>query len=224
MASVATQIGAALGTGFTVSGSAPSTLQILDDGAAGTTDVDALSARATVTGLTGGNLQLPLFTDGAGLYTGSYENGSQLVGLAARITLNPAVKNDPALLVTYTPSTPAGDTARPEHLRTALTSRSLSFTGAAGIGGSSAPWTGTVSEFANQLVATQATNAISAQNLDSGQKVVLNALQSRFSEQSGVNIDVEMAQLIQLQTAYGANARVMSAAKEMLDMLMRIGL
>jgi flagellar hook-associated protein 1 FlgK len=32
-----------------------------------------------------------------------------------------------------------------------------------------------------------------------------------------------MAQLIQLQTAYGANARVMSAAKEMLDMLMRVG-
>ena len=224
MSSVATQIGAALGTGFTVSASAPATLQILDDGAAGTTDVTALSGRATVTTVAGGNVQLPLFTDGAALYTGSYENGSQLIGLATRITVNPAVKNDPALLVTYTPSTPAGDTARPDHLRTALTSRSLSFTGAAAIGGSSSPWTGTVSEFANQLVATQATNAISAQNLDSGQKVVLNALQSRFSEQSGVNIDVEMAQLIQLQTAYGANARVMSAAKEMLDMLMRIGL
>src|SRR5918997_401341 len=70
-----------------------------------------------------------------------------------------------------------------------LGSRTLTFTGAAGIGGSQAPWTGTVSEFANQVVGTQATNAISAQNLDSGQKVVLNALQSRFSEQSGVNID-----------------------------------
>jgi flagellar hook-associated protein 1 FlgK len=224
MAGVATQIGTALGTGFTASNPAGSTLRIVDDGVTGTTDVTALSARATVTGLTGGNVQMPLFTDGVTAYSGSYENGHQLLGLAARITVNPAVKNDPALLVTYTPTTPAGDTARPEHLRQALTSATMSFTGAAGIGGSSAPWTGTVSEFANQLVATQATNAISAQNLNSGQKVVLNALQSRFSEQSGVNIDVEMAQLIQLQTAYGANARVMTAAKEMLDTLMRIGL
>jgi flagellar hook-associated protein 1 FlgK len=224
MASVATQIGTALGTGFTASNPAGSTLRIVDDGLTGTTDVTALSARATVTGLTGGNVQMPLFTDGVTAYSGSYENGHQLLGLASRITVNPAVKNDPALLVTYTPTTPAGDPARPEHLRQALTSATMSFTGAAGIGGSSAPWTGTVSEFANQLVATQATNAISAQNLNSGQKVVLNALQSRFSEQSGVNIDVEMAQLIQLQTAYGANARVMTAAKEMLDTLMRIGL
>nr|WP_281411561.1 flagellar basal body rod C-terminal domain-containing protein [Enterovirga sp. DB1703] len=223
MASVAGQIGTVLGPGFAVSSPAGSTLRILDDGAAGTTDVRGLSGRATVTALNSGEVELPLFTDGAGVYTGSYENGSQLAGFAARITVNAAVKNDPSLLVAYTPSTPAADTARPDHLRDALSTRTLSFTGAAGIGGSSAPWSGTISEFANQVVATQATNAISAGNLDSGQKVVLNALQSRFSEQSGVNIDVEMAQLIQLQTAYGANARVMTAAKEMLDMLMSIG-
>jgi flagellar hook-associated protein 1 FlgK len=224
VASVATQIGTALGTGFTVTGTAPSTLQIVDDGATGNTDVTALSARATVTATQGGGIELPLFTDGGTPYTGSYEKGYQLTGLSARLAVNPAVKNDPSLLVAYTSTTPAGDTARPDHIRDALIKNPLSFTGAAGIAGSNAPWTGTVSEFANQLVATQATNAISAQNLDSGQKVVLNALQSRFSEQSGVNIDTEMAQLIQLQTAYGANARVMTAAKEMLDMLMRIGL
>jgi flagellar hook-associated protein 1 FlgK len=39
---------------------------------------------------------------------------------------------------------------------------------------------------------------------------------------SGVNIDQEMAHLLQLQTAYGANARVMTAVREMLDMLMQI--
>lgn len=225
MSSVATQVGAALGTGFAVSNPAASTLRILDDGAAGTTDVRAVSARATVTALSGGTVEMPLFTDGANPYTGGYEGGSwQLTGLASRLTVNAAVRNDPSLVVAVTPTTPAGDTARADHLRNALTGATLSFTGKAGIGGASSPWTGTVSEFANQLVATQATNAISAGNLDSGQKVVLNALQSRFSEQSGVNVDQEMAQLIQLQTAYGANARVMSAAKEMLDTLMRIGL
>ena len=219
IASVDAAIKAALGPNFGGSFDAAS----LTITATGTSSVTGLSGRATVMSDQSA-VQLPLFTDGTKSYTGSYENGSQLVGLASRITVNAAVKNNPALLVDYTGSTPAGDTARPDHIRTALTSSTLSFTGAAGIGGSNAPWTGTVSEFANQLVGTQATNAISAQNLNSGQKVVLNALQSRFSEQSGVNIDNEMAQLIQLQTAYGANARVMTAAKEMLDTLMRIGL
>ncbi len=35
-------------------------------------------------------------------------------------------------------------------------------------------------------------------------------LQQRVNEASGVNIDQEMANLITLQTAYGANARVMT--------------
>ncbi len=221
MASVAAQIGAAMGGGFAAGDAGGSVLRITGNGS--TAQVTGLSARATVTGTTGA-VQLPLFKDGVSVYTGSYENGSQLLGLASRITVNADVKNDPGLLVAYNSSILAGDTTRPEHLRQALTTASLSFSGAAGIGGANTPWTGTVSDFANQIVATQATNAISAQNLDSGQRVVLNALQSRFSEQSGVNIDTEMAQLIQLQTAYGANARVMTAAKEMLDMLMRIGL
>ncbi len=59
-------------------------------------------------------------------------------------------------------------------------------------------------------------------NLAAGQQVVVNALQERFAETSGVNIDAEMANLITLQTAYGANARVLTAAKEMIETLMRI--
>jgi flagellar hook-associated protein 1 FlgK len=51
---------------------------------------------------------------------------------------------------------------------------------------------------------------------------VVNALKQRMAEISGVNVDQEMANLINLQTAYGANARVMSAVQEMLDTLMRM--
>jgi flagellar hook-associated protein 1 FlgK len=51
---------------------------------------------------------------------------------------------------------------------------------------------------------------------------VVNALQQRFSEGAAVNIDVEMAALLALQNSYGANARVMSTVKEMLDMLLKI--
>ena len=83
---------------------------------------------------------------------------------------------------------------------------------------------GTVGDFATQLIATQASDAGSATALNQGQQVVLNSVTARMSAMSGVNVDTEMTQLIQLQTAYGANARVMSAAKEMLDTLMRVGL
>ena len=43
-----------------------------------------------------------------------------------------------------------------------------------------------------------------------------------MADQSGVNVDQEMAQLVQLQTAYGANARVMTAIRDMFDLLMRM--
>ncbi|WP_204301559.1 flagellar basal body rod C-terminal domain-containing protein, partial [Stenotrophomonas maltophilia] len=61
--------------------------------------------------------------------------------------------------------------------------------------------------------------ADTAKQLNDGQQVVLSQLQARFDASAGVNIDTEMSTLIQLQTAYGANARVMSAVKEMFDIL-----
>ena len=38
----------------------------------------------------------------------------------------------------------------------------------------------------------------------------------------GVDIDEEMARLIELQNAYAASARVISIAQELIDALMRI--
>jgi flagellar hook-associated protein 1 FlgK len=62
--------------------------------------------------------------------------------------------------------------------------------------------------------------AANAASLAQGQEVVVNALKQRMAESSGVNVDQEMAQLISLQSAYGANARVISAVKDMIDMLL----
>ena len=64
--------------------------------------------------------------------------------------------------------------------------------------------------------------ASNASNLSKGQDVVVNALKQRVNDASGVNVDQEMANLIALQTAYGANARVMTAVRDMLDALMKI--
>jgi flagellar hook-associated protein 1 FlgK len=43
-----------------------------------------------------------------------------------------------------------------------------------------------------------------------------------MAESTGVNIDSEMARLLQLQNAYAANARVMTAVKELFEMLIRV--
>ena len=75
---------------------------------------------------------------------------------------------------------------------------------------------------ARRIIEAQGASAEAAARLHSGQSVALAAIESRFSETGAVNIDQEMAHLVQLQTAYGANARVMSAVREMLDLLMRM--
>ena len=58
------------------------------------------------------------------------------------------------------------------------------------------------------MISQQGEAAATAQSLQQGQEIVVNSLQQRFADQSNVNIDEEMANLLKLQTAYAANARV----------------
>jgi len=73
-----------------------------------------------------------------------------------------------------------------------------------------------------QMISQQGEAAQAAADLRQGQEVVLNSLQQRFDESAGVNIDEEMANLLSLQNSYAANARVLSAVKDMLDTLMKM--
>lgn len=225
-ASIASQIGTALnsaGANYDVQNPSGSTIRILSNGT--TSKVDAARAATTVSGIATGDPEIALFVDGSsgGVYTGSFEGRSQLAGFASRIAVNQAVKNSPSALGSYGPGIPEGDARRATQIFDRLTQADRSFSGATGINGSSSPWNGSVVGFAQALVATQASDANSATNLEAGQQIVLNSIQSRYSEQAGVNIDTELAQLIQLQTAYGANARLMTATREMFDALLRIG-
>jgi flagellar hook-associated protein 1 FlgK len=168
--------------------------------------------------------QFPLFVDRGRAnapYTGSTLGSSQLTGFAQRIAVNPLVIADRAKLVVSGPGVLQGDATRPSFMLDAITKAERSFSGATGIAGG-APFTASVAQFARRIVETQGTNAEMAQRLDEGQQVALAAAEGRFADYSGVNIDQEMALLVQLQTAYGANARIMTAVRDMLDMLMRI--
>jgi flagellar hook-associated protein 1 FlgK len=168
---------------------------------------------------------MPFFVDaGLGsLYTNLVTaGGQQKVGFAARIAVNPTLKSNPDYLVQYGAGVAAGDPARAEFMEQQLNAVGMTFSPSTGIGTASGPYSGSLSDFIRQTVSMQGAAAENATRLNDGQEVVLNALQTRFAERSSVNVDSEMANLLVLQTAYGANARVLSAVKEMIDALMRI--
>ncbi len=221
-AAAATALNTALGSiGLQFSNPSGNLLEVVDSGSPAIT-VNAVSTTATETTFNGGVGALPLFTDGANLYTGAYTgDGAESTGYAGRITVNSGLVSDPSLLVNYQVSTPAGDATRPNFIYNQLVNTPLNFSPAAGIGGTT-PFHGSLSDYLSQIISTQSIAANSATSLQSGQQVVVNALQARFDSTSSVNIDTEMANLLTLQNSYGANARVMSTVKAMLDALLQM--
>ena len=224
-ASVATQLNTALGaTGLQFSNPSGTILEVLDSGPS-TITVNAVSTTATATSLTGGTGALPLFVDGTTAFTGAITSaGPESTGYAGRIAVNSALIADPTKLVTYqtSPQTPAGDATRPNFIYNQLVNASLEYSPTAGIGGAASPFQGTLSAYMSQMVSVQSIAANAASNLQAGQDIVVNALQTRFNSTSAVNIDTEMAHLLTLQNAYGTNARVMSTVKAMLDALLQM--
>jgi flagellar hook-associated protein 1 FlgK len=190
-----------------------------------------LKADDTLLGLTGtvssGGLQtgekaLPLFVDGGSskAYTGLLNGKDTINGLSGRLAVNANVVSDPAYLVNYDTDTPSGDGSRPKAILESLSSRGFYYSPDVGIGSSSAPYNGSVESFLNQVISTQGANAEIARQQSEGQDVVTSNLQTRYDNSRKVDLDTELSSLIQLQTAYSANARVMTVAKEMLDTLM----
>jgi flagellar hook-associated protein 1 len=220
MSSVVSQLNAALGSNLQFSNPSGATLQVLNNGSGNV--VDSLSATATATSLTSGTPELPLFTDATAPITGVITaGGSQTTGLAGRIAVNPALAASPSSLVAYAASTASGDSTRPNFILNQMTNTALTFSPTTGIGSQTAPYSGKLTDYMSQIASQQSQAANAATNLQQGQDTVVSALQQRFNDQSGVNIDTEMSHLIALQNAYGANARVMSTIQQMMTMLMQ---
>jgi len=165
-----------------------------------------------------------LFTDGTQPITGAINaSGSQTTGLAGRISVNPTLVASPSSLVAYSPTTASGDPTRPNFILNQMTKAALTYSPDSGIGSAQAPYSGTLTDYMSQVVSQQSQAANAASNLQQGQDTVLSALQQRFSDQSGVNIDTEMSNLIALQNAYGANARVMTTIQQLMATLLQVG-
>jgi flagellar hook-associated protein 1 len=217
-ANIQAQIQAALGANFAVTYGAGNLT--IDTAAPAVVMPSGLSASVTATAMTGEGTAFPFFMDGADYYTGALEDGGQRLGFASRITINPALIDDPALLVNYQSPMASGDGARATFLRDALENAALQYRTDTGLGGSTSPFTGSIADFARGLIETQARNSDLAARVQEGQEVVVTSLQDRFQEKSGVDPDEEMAKLLQLQSAYAANARVITTVKEMIDVLL----
>ena len=198
------------------------TLRVLNGGAGTGITINSVTSTATQTGLAGGMSQLPFFTDGATPFSGAVTSGgSQNNGYAGRIEVNPALVANPSALVAFQAGTASGDPTRPTFLASQLTSANFTFSPQTGIGTSAAPYGGTLSSFINQVLSAQGAAAASAKSLSDGQDVVVNSLQQSFNSASGVNIDNEMSNLLTLQSAYSANARVLTTVNQMFNTLLQ---
>jgi flagellar hook-associated protein 1 FlgK len=215
-----------LGLNLVASNPAGTTLRIVDDGGGGTSDVNAVSATVTATALQDDGSQLPLFVDGGAAnaaYSGSLDFIGQKLGFASRITVNALVVEDNELLVRYasSPQTPLGDSTRPQDLLDRLTGQSFEFSASSGIGNAQDPFSGTVVNFAQRLISYQSGLAVQSAREIAAQDVVVTALRERFTSDTGVDINHELTQLIELQNSFAANARIIQVADELFDVLFR---
>lgn len=224
IASIVSQLNSALGAShLQFSNPSGTTLRVVNDGT-NLASVDAASETRTIPSLTSGNPQLPLFMDGSVLYTGAITStGLQMTGFAGRIAVNSALVTDPNRLSIYnnSPATPAGDTTRPDFLYSRLNSAVFSYSPQTGLGSSSQPFSGTISNYLQQFLSVQSNASSQAIQLHQGQSVVVSTLQQKFDSTAKVNIDTEMSNLIQLQNAYAANAHIMSVVQSMMNTLLQ---
>ena len=80
---------------------------------------------------------------------------------------------------------------------------------------------GTLGDIVNQTVDYQGSTISDALSKADAQSLSPEALTSRMTETYGVDVNEEVARLMELQNAYAANARVVSVVQELLDTLMQ---
>ncbi|MBR0683183.1 hypothetical protein GXW74_22025 [Roseomonas eburnea] len=193
---------------------------------------------------------LRLFTDASGSVpdvTQPYST-SAMLGFAGSIRVNPAVSADPSLLRDGTHAV-AGSAGGPSAFTpnpsggpsgfTTLLDRVLDYTfGAeaqAGVAWDPIPTGGlgpdgllsspfgapaTLEGYAALVTATQTADRAAATAARTGADAMVQGLEARFAQRSGVDVDTEMAAMVALQNAYAANARVMSTVQAMWDALL----
>jgi flagellar hook-associated protein 1 len=195
---------------------------------------------------------LRLFTDADGSVPpgGGVPAQAGYVGLAATLRVNVAVAADPDLLrdgthavaddlagpSAFTPN-PAGGPAGFATLLQRVLTYSLGAevrdgvaqplaerTGLGPAGGLTAPYASParLSGLVVALVSAQTRQSAEVASRLDGARTLQTALDDRLAANSGVSIDQEMTVMVQLQSAYAANARVIAAVQAMMDQTLQM--
>ncbi|MBP0447664.1 hypothetical protein J8J14_23175 [Roseomonas sp. SSH11] len=187
---------------------------------------------------------LRLFTDSGGtqgpdpLAGGA---GPAMAGFASRIQINPEVASEPRLLRDGTansgsfPPNPAGgpsgysallnrinDYAFGAHISAGTLHPSIprSQLGPSGNISTGVATSTRIVDFAATVIGRQSEEAAAAKGA-AGQAAAIRAqFGTLLQQREGVDVDAEMASMVQLQNAYAANARVMSVVQDMWDALL----
>ncbi len=148
-------------------------------------------------------------------------------GRASEVDINPLVASDPLRLAVGRPDLSLalgqrvieGGDARGAAALAAARDTARGFP-AAGI---LSAQTTTLGVYAARLGGEAGRIATDAKRGADGADAVATAAANRRSELEGVNLDDELVKMTSYQNAYAAAARVIQAAQDMLDVLMRIG-
>jgi len=195
---------------------------------------------------------LTLFSDPNGTVpaSGGIPTQNGYVGFASEIQVNPAVIADVALVrdgtrdIAGSPTGASAFTANPAggpagfatlinrvldyalgaQAQSDVTQPAGATAGLGPDGTLSAPYSApaTLTDNATALVSAQAAVSAAATGQLSTEQTVQTALNSALAAGSGVNMDTEMALMIQLQNAYGVSARVISTVQAMFTQLLQV--
>jgi flagellar hook-associated protein 1 FlgK len=189
---------------------------------------------------------LTLFTDSSGALPASTSPPAQsgYVGFASTIEVNPTVAADPSLVRDGTRSVLAGDpgggspyTPNPQNLAgfTGLITRILTYTfgndsqdgeaqptpNTTGLGPSgtlAAPFgpPAALTDFATAIIGSQSADSQNAGTEATDTVAVQTSLQNKLTGETGVSLDTEMTDMITLQNAYAANAKIITSIQALL--------
>ncbi len=171
------------------------------------------------------------------------------VGFAGSIVVNPAVRAQPGLVrdgtngiagaaggaSAFTPNVPGGpggftgmvtrilDFAMTGNVAPNVAQPAPSLTAMGPLGTLASPIAAqaALGAFSTALLAGQAAAAADAASVATTSGDTQKALQQSLSQSSGVNMDTELAQMVQLQNAYAANARVITTMQSLWTQLLQ---
>ena len=171
------------------------------------------------TGVQDQGLAVSLFIDsGNSDFTNSLKGNGQKLGFAGRIAINSSVLADNTKLVQATSTGTTGDVSRVNYLYNQLNGMTFADPpdNTSGVGGA---LNGTVSGVISQFMDFQGSSVAGAQAYNTSHTYSMAALNTWVNSEFGVNVNDEMARLVELQSAYAANARVVSVVQQLLQSL-----